>query len=46
MKGEKVMSNRKPMNKTKKDKKVFTHTANKIKKINVNPKNARGGIRL
>lgn len=40
------MANRKPMTKGKKDKKVFTHTANKIKKINVNPKNARGGIRL
>lgn len=27
-----------------KDKKVFAHTAVKGKKINVNPKNARGGI--
>lgn len=30
----------------KKDKKVFTQTAKKIKKINVEPKLARGGIRL
>ena len=32
--------------KPKKDKKVFTNTANKTKKINVSPKNSRGGIRL
>lgn len=30
----------------KKDKKVFTQTAKKVKKINVEPKLARGGIRL
>uniref|UniRef100_A0AAU8B7T0 DNA binding protein n=1 Tax=Dulem virus 206 TaxID=3145683 RepID=A0AAU8B7T0_9VIRU len=29
-----------------KDKKVFTNTAKKVKKINVNPKPSRGGIRL
>lgn len=28
------------------DKKVFKHTAVKSKKININPKIARGGIRL
>lgn len=32
--------------KPKKDKAVFTNTAKKIKKINVAPKIARGGIRL
>lgn len=32
--------------KPKKDKKVFTNTANKIKKMNISPKNSRGGIRL
>lgn len=30
----------------KKDRKVFSHTANKTKRINVNPKVYRGGIRL
>lgn len=30
----------------RKDKKVFSHTANKTKRINVNPKVYRGGIRL
>lgn len=30
----------------RKDRKVFSHTANKTKKINVNPKIYRGGIRL
>lgn len=30
----------------KKDKRVFTNTAKKTKKINVNPKPSRGGIRL
>ena len=29
-----------------KDKKVFTQTANSVKKINVKPKISRGGIRL
>lgn len=34
--------------KTKKkiDKKIFRNTAIKSKKININPKNMRGGIRL
>lgn len=32
--------------KPRKDKKIYTNTANKIKKINVKPKNQRGGIRL
>lgn len=30
----------------RKDKRVFTQTANKVKKINVAPKMSRGGIRL
>lgn len=29
-----------------KDKKVYTNTAKKIKKINIAPKTSRGGIRL
>lgn len=29
-----------------KDKRVYTQTANKVKKINVAPKLSRGGIRL
>ena len=29
-----------------KDKKVFKHSADKTKKININPTVARGGIRL
>lgn len=35
-------------NRTKpsKDKRIFTQTANKVKKVNVKPKLARGGIRL
>lgn len=32
--------------KPKIDKKVFTNTAKKTKKINVNPKPSRGGVRL
>lgn len=32
--------------KRSKDKKVFAHTANKTKKINIAPKVMRGGIRL
>lgn len=39
------MSKRRPM-KPKKDKRIFTNTANNVKKINVKPKLARGGIRL
>lgn len=39
------MSKRKGM-KPKKDKVVFTQTANNVKKINVKPKLSRGGIRL
>lgn len=39
------MSYRKNVN-PKTDKKVFTNTAKKTKKINVNPKPSRGGIRL
>lgn len=30
----------------KKDRKVYTQTANKVKKINIKPKLSRGGIRL
>lgn len=30
----------------KKDKRVFTQTANTVKKVNVAPKLSRGGIRL
>lgn len=30
----------------KKDKKVFKHSADQTKKININPTVARGGIRL
>lgn len=32
--------------KPKTDKKIFTNTAKKTKKININPKPSRGGIRL
>lgn len=32
--------------KPRKDKKVFTQTANSVKKINIKPKLSRGGIRL
>lgn len=32
--------------KPKIDKKIFTNTAKKTKKINVNPKPSRGGIRM
>lgn len=39
------MSKRQAM-KPKKDKKVYTQTANSVKKINVKPKLSRGGIRL
>ena len=31
---------------SKKDKTVYTQTANKVKKINIKPKISRGGIRL
>lgn len=36
---------RKKMKKSK-DRKIFSHTANKTKKINIAPKVMRGGIRL
>lgn len=39
------MAKRKSM-KPRKDKVVFTQTANSVKKINVKPKLSRGGIRL
>lgn len=39
------MGSRKPMKRST-DKKIFKHTAEKTKKININPKNMRGGIRL
>lgn len=32
--------------KPRKDKKVYTQTANSVKKINIKPKLSRGGIRL
>ena len=40
-----IMAYRKTV-KPKIDKKIFTNTAKKTKKINVNPKPSRGGIRL
>ena len=43
--GGRVMAHRSTV-KPKTDKKVFTNTAKKTKKINVNPKPSRGGIRL
>lgn len=39
------MSYRKSTNKTA-DKRIFKHTADKTKKINIMPKVSRGGIRL
>jgi hypothetical protein len=39
------MAHRKSV-KPKKDQRIFTNTAKKTKKINVNPKPSRGGIRL
>lgn len=39
------MAKRQSMSK-KKDKVIYTQTANKVKKINVKPKLSRGGIRL
>lgn len=39
------MNKRKGM-KPSKDKKVFTNTAVKIKKVNIAPKISRGGIRM
>lgn len=39
------MSRRKAMRRSK-DKRVYTQTANHVKKINVKPKISRGGIRL
>ena len=44
-KGGGIMAYRKTV-KPKVDKKIFTNTAKKTKKINVNPKPSRGGIRL
>lgn len=41
----KKMAHRESM-KQSKDKKVYTQTASKVKKINVKPKTQRGGIRL
>ncbi len=40
-----IMAYRKTV-KPKTDKKVFTNTAKKTKKINISPKPSRGGIRL
>lgn len=40
------MKNKRMRVKPRKDKKVFAHTANKTKSINITPKNMRGGIRL
>lgn len=37
---------RRPVRRVSKDRKVFRHTAEKTKKINVNPNVSRGGIRL
>lgn len=39
------MAHRKSVN-PKKDQRIFTNTAKKTKKINVNPKPSRSGIRL
>lgn len=39
------MSSREPMSKVQ-DKKVFSHTAERTKRINVAPSIMRGGIRL
>lgn len=39
------MAHRKSVN-PKKDQRIFTNTAKKTKKINVNPKPSRGGIRM
>ena len=39
------MAKRQAMRKGK-DHKVYTQTANKVKKINIKPKLSRGGIRL
>lgn len=44
-KGGGIMAYRKTV-KPKVDKKIFTNTAKKTKKININPKPSRGGIRL
>lgn len=45
MQGGETMAHRQGM-KPKKDKVVYTQTANKVKKINIKPKTQRGGIRL
>lgn len=39
------MSKRKRVHRSK-DRKIFTHAADKTKKININPVVSRGGIRL
>lgn len=39
------MAKREAMKRSK-DKRVYTQTANKVKKVNVKPKLSRGGIRL
>lgn len=44
-KGGKIMAYRRPTKKAT-DKKIYKRTAQVIKKINVKPKLARGGIRL
>lgn len=41
-----VMSQKRKTLREKKDRKVFTQTANSMKKINIKPKLSRGGIRL
>lgn len=40
-----IMAKRRALRRSK-DKRVYTQTAQKVKKINVAPKMARGGIRL
>ena len=42
---EEVMAHRMTV-KPKTDRKIFTNTAKKTKKVNVKPKNSRGGIRF
>lgn len=44
-KGEHTMAHRMTV-KPKTDKKIFTNTAKKTKKVNVKPKDSRGGIRF
>lgn len=40
------MRHRKPIKNTKKDARIFTRTAAKIKKVNITPKISRGGTRF